>query len=131
MKILCQNIEVKISIANISFNNGTFDVLVRDFFDSDANPVVIEKFTNCSMNPNDNSFIAKKIGTTDGEYALNSKYIMVEINEDAPVDALPCGFLGFNFREYAGVRPPFPIIKAKYDFPGEIVYNPPPIKSPA
>jgi len=119
------NTEVKISIANISFNNGTFDVLVRDFFDSDANPVVIEKFTNCSMNPNDNSFIAKKIGTTDGEYALNSKYIMVEINEDAPVDALPCGFLGFNFREYAGVRPPFPIIKAKYDFPGEVIYNPP------
>jgi hypothetical protein len=119
------NIEVKISIANISFNNGTFDVLVRDFFDSDANPVVIEKFTNCSMNPNDNSFIAKKIGTTDGEYALNSKYIMVEINEDAPVDALPCGFLGFNFRDYAGVRPPFPIIKAKYDFPGEVIYNPP------
>ena len=119
------NIEVKISIANISFNNGTFDVLVRDFFDSDSNPVVIEKFTNCSMNPNDNSFIAKKIGTTDGEYQLNSKYIMIEINEDAPVDALPCGFLGFNFREYAGVRPPFPIIKAKYDFPGEVIYNPP------
>jgi hypothetical protein len=119
------NTEVKISIANISFNNGTFDVLVRDFFDSDSNPVVIEKFTNCSMNPNDNSFIAKKIGTTDGEYQLNSKYIMIEINEDAPVDALPCGFLGFNFREYAGVRPPFPIIKAKYDFPGEVIYNPP------
>jgi len=77
------------------------------------------------MNPNDNAFIAKKIGTTDGEYQLNSKYIMIEINEDAPIDALPCGFLGFNFREYAGVRPPFPIIKSKYDFPGEVIYNPP------
>ena len=119
------NTEVKISIANISFNNGTFDVLVRDFFDSDANPVVIEKFTNCNMDPNDNAFIAKKIGTTDGEYELNSKYIMIELNEDAPIDALPCGFLGFNFREYAGVRPPFPIIKQKYDYPGEVVYNPP------
>jgi len=50
---------------------------------------------------------------------------MIEINEDAPIDALPCGFLGFNFREYAGVRPPFPIIKSKYDFPGEVIYNPP------
>ena len=119
------NTEVKISIANISFNNGTFDVLVRDFFDSDSNPVVIEKFTNCNMDPNDNAFIAKKIGTTDGEYELNSKYIMIELNEDAPIDALPCGFLGFNFREYAGVRPPFPIIKQKYDYPGEVVYNPP------
>ena len=119
------NTEVKISIANISFNNGTFDVLVRDFFDTDSAPVVLEKFTNCNMNPSDNSFIAKKIGTLDGEYQLNSKYIMVEMNEDAPVDSLPCGFEGFQFREYAGVRPPFPIYKTKYDFPGEVVYNPP------
>jgi hypothetical protein len=119
------NTEVKISIANISFGNGTFDVLVRDFFDTDAAPQVIEKFTNCNMDPSDNAFIGKKIGTVDGEYALNSKFIMLEINEDAPVDALPCGFLGFNFREYAGVRPPFPIIKNKYDYPGEVIYNPP------
>jgi hypothetical protein len=119
------NTLVKISMANMSFNNGTFDILVRDFFDTDANPVVLEKFTNCTMNPMENSFIAQKIGTVDGEYLLNSKYIMVEMNEDAPIDALPCGFDGFNFREYAGVKPPFPIIKNKYDYPGEVVYNPP------
>jgi hypothetical protein len=35
------NVEVKVSIANLSFNNMTFDVLVRNFFDTDANPVVI------------------------------------------------------------------------------------------
>ena len=119
------NTEVKISIANISFNNGTFDILVRDFYDSDSAPVVLEKFTNCNMNPNDNSFVAKKVGTMDGEYELNSKYVMLELNEDAPVDALPCGFLGFNSRDYAGVKSPFPIIKTKYDYPGEVVYNPP------
>jgi hypothetical protein len=119
------NTEVKISIANISFNNGTFDVLVRDFYDSDSAPVVLEKFTNCNMNMNDNSFIAKKIGTMDGEYELNSKYVMIEINEDAPMDALPCGFLGFNSRDYAGVKSPFPIMKTKYDYPGEVIYNPP------
>jgi hypothetical protein len=119
------NTELKISIANISFNNGTFDVLVRDFFDTDANPVVIEKFTNCTMNPNENSFIAKKIGTSNGEFQMNSKYIMLEMNEDAPVDALPCGFEGYMFREYAGVKSPFPIFKTKYDFPGEIIFNPP------
>ena len=119
------NMEVKVSIANLSFNNMSFDVLVRNFYDTDTNPVVIEKFTNCNMDPNDNAFIAKKIGTIDGEYELNSKYVMIELNEDAPIDALPCGFLGFNFREYAGVRPPFPIIKQKYDFPGEVIYNPP------
>ena len=119
------NTLVKISLANMSFNNGTFDVMVRDFFDTDANPVVIEKFTNCNMNPNDNAFVAKKIGTVDGEYELNSKYIMIEINEDAPIDALPCGFLGYNNREYSGVKSPFPLIKSYYNYPGEVIYNQP------
>ena len=119
------NTQVKISIINISFNNLTFDVLVRDYYDTDSNPVVLEKFTNCSMNPNENSFVAKKIGTLDGEYELNSKYIMIEINEDAPNDSLPCGFDGYNFRQYDGVKSPFPIIKTKYFFPGEVFFNPP------
>ena len=50
---------------------------------------------------------------------------MVEISEDAPTDALPCGFQGFSYREYEGAKPPFPIYKTKYDFPGEQIYNPP------
>jgi hypothetical protein len=119
------NTEIKISIANMSFGNLTFDILVRDFYDTDNNPVVIEKFTNCTMNPNDNSFVAKKIGTTDGEYELNSKYIMVEMNEDAPIDTLPCGFQGFKFRQYGSSKSPFPIYKTKYDYPGEVVFDPP------
>ena len=109
----------------MSFSNGTFDVIVRDYYDSDANPTVLEKFTNCSMDLNQNNFIGKKIGSLDGEYALNSKFIMVEMNEDAPVDSLPCGFDGYTFREYDGVTPPFPVYKTKYDYPGEIIYNPP------
>jgi len=119
------NTEIKISIANMSFGNLTFDILVRDFYDTDNNPVVIEKFTNCTMDPNSNSFVAQKIGTTNGEYSLNSKYIMIEMNEDAPIDALPCGFQGFNFRNYGTSTSPFPIYKTKYDYPGEVVFDPP------
>ena len=119
------NTEVKISLVNMSFSNQTFDVLVRDFFDNDANPVVLEKFTNCTMNPNNASFIAQKIGTIDGEYELNSKYIMVEMNEDSPIDAIPCGFHGFKYRQYGSSQSPFPIYKTKYDFPGEVVFDPP------
>jgi hypothetical protein len=119
------NTNVKVSIFDISFANGTFSLMVRDYYDTDANPTVLEKFTNCSMDPSQNNFIAKKIGTLDGEYQLNSKYIMVELNEDAPVDALPCGFDGYTFREYAGAKPPYPIYKTKYDFPGEVIWNPP------
>ena len=119
------NYEIKISIGNISFSNQTFDVFIRDYYDTDANPVVIEKFTNCSMDPSQNNFIAKKTGSLDGEYQLNSRYVMVEMNEDAPVDALPCGFDGFNFRIYGTARSPFPVYKTKYDFPGEVIFNPP------
>ena len=119
------NTEVKVSISDISFANETFTVLVRDYYDTDSNPVVLEKYTNCSMNPQENNFIAKKIGSLDGEFELKSRYIMVEMNEDAPIDALPCGFEGYNYREYSGGKSPFPIFKTKYDFPGELVFNPP------
>jgi hypothetical protein len=121
------NFEVKVSIANISFNNMSFDVLVRNFFDTDANPVVIEKFTGCNMDPNSNNYIAKKIGSTDGEYALLSKFIMVEMADEAPVDALPCGFLGYTQREYGSLSNPSPkpVFKTKYNFPGEVILNPP------
>jgi hypothetical protein len=121
------NTEVKVSITNLSFNNMTFDVLVRNFFDTDANPIVIEKFTNCNMDPLSNNFVAKKIGSTDGEYALISRYIMIEMADEAPVDAIPCGFYGYTQREYASVTnpSPVPIFKTKYYFPGEVIYNPP------
>jgi hypothetical protein len=119
------NTLIKISIFNQTFNNLTFDIIIRDYFDTDANPVVLEKFTNCGMDPNQNNFIGNKIGTLDGEYALNSKYVMVEMSEDAPVDSIPCGFNGFDFRIYGGAQSPYPIIKGKYDFPGEPIWNPP------
>ncbi len=121
------NTEVKVSIANLSFNNMTFDVLVRNFFDTDANPVVIEKFTNCNMDPGSNNFVAKKIGSSNGEYALISRYVMVEMADEAPIDAIPCGFYGYSQREYASTSnpSPVPIFKTKYYFPGEIIYNPP------
>ena len=121
------NTEIKVSIANLSFNNMTFDVLVRNFYDTDANPVVIEKFTNCTLDPASNSFIGVKIGTSNGEYALLSKYIMVEMADEAPIDAIPCGFYGYIQREYGSlVNPsPYPKFKTKYYYPGEVIANPP------
>ena len=120
------NVEVKISIMNMSFNNSTFDIMVRDFFDTDANPVVLEKFTNCTMNPDSNSFVAKKIGSSDGEYPLNSAFIMIELSEEFPVDALPCGFEGYIMRDYSGdILSPVPVYKTEYNFPGQVIYNPP------
>jgi hypothetical protein len=122
------NREVKISLSNMSFVNGTFDVLVRDFYDTDQNPTVIEKFSQCSMNPSLNNFIGNKVGTTDGEYPLKSKFVMVEVNPDAPSDSLPCGFEGYVTREYSGAtyfKSPYLIYKTKYDIPGEVIFEPP------
>jgi len=122
------NTEIKVSIANLSYNNMSFDVLVRNFFDTDANPVVIEKFTNCNMDPATNNFVAKKIGSSNGEFALISKYIMVEMADEAPIDALPCGFYGYTQREYDDYTlypSPYPKFKTKYYFPGEVIANPP------
>jgi hypothetical protein len=122
------NTEVKVSIANLSFNNMSFDVLVRNFFDTDSNPVVIEKFTNCNLDPASNNFIGVKIGTSNGEYALISKFIMVEMSPTAPIDAIPCGFRGYTQREYENLSTyPSPYIqyKTKYFYPGETIANPP------
>ena len=119
------NQEVKISILNISFNNGTFDVGIRAYNDTDANPVYLEKFTNCSLNPNSNSYVGVKIGTSDGEYAVRSKYVMLEMSNEAPENALPCGFEGYLMRNYYGSVTPFPVYKTKYDVAGEVIFQPP------
>jgi hypothetical protein len=122
------NTEVKVSIANLSYNSMSFDVFVRNFFDTDTNPVVIEKFTNCNMDPASNNFVAKKIGSADGEFALISKYVMIQLSDNYPVDALPCGFYGYTQREYQdyNVYPsPYPKFKTKYFYPGEVISNPP------
>jgi hypothetical protein len=116
---------VKISIANISFNSRTFDVLVRDFFDTDDSVRVIESFTNCSLDPNQNNYIANKIGTSNGEYQVKSKYVMIEMSDEAPTDALPCGFDGYVFRQYASATSPFLVYKTKYLKPGDVIYNEP------
>ncbi len=119
------NTYVKLSIGNISFNNGTFDVFVRDFFDNDQNVKVLESFTNCSLDPNQNNYIANKIGTSNGEYQVKSKFVMLEMSDEAPIDALPCGFEGYIMREYANATPPFVPFKTKYYSAGETIYNPP------
>lgn len=99
------NSEVKVSIQNIRPNEGLFDVLVRAFDDTDANPLVVERFTKCSMVPGTNNFIGLKIGTFDGEYELKSKYITVEvIVNDMTESCIPAGFLGYPMRTYGNVK---------------------------
>jgi len=89
------NYQVKITILNINLENGEFDLLVRDFNDTDDNQIVLEKYSRCSMNPELPGYVALKIGTSDTKYELKSKYIMLVMNEEHPTDAVPAGFKGF------------------------------------
>jgi len=90
------NKQVKISIANINIETGEFDVIIRDFNDTDDNIIALEKFTRCTMNPELPGYIGLKIGTSDGEYELRSKYIMLNLALSHPTDAIPSGFRGFT-----------------------------------
>lgn len=94
------NRQIKISVQNINFNENTFDIVVRDFYDKDNDQVILESFIGCNLNPTSNSYIGKRIGTPDGFYRLRSKYIMVEIMDGVDINSLPAGFEGyemFNF----------------------------------
>ena len=97
------NTEVKISIENIDPENGTFDVLVRDFNDSDTSVTTLEKYKGCDLIPGSENYIAYKIGSTDENYETKSKYITVEVNEtDKTKISVPAGFLGYPVRHFDG-----------------------------
>lgn len=98
------NTEVKVSIENIEPELGTFDVLVRAFYDTDAAPIVYERFRGLNLIPGDQNYIALRIGSFDEEYETKSNYITVEVNEnDKTKTSIPAGFMGYPVRNYEGV----------------------------
>jgi hypothetical protein len=119
------NFRFKITLANIDLDNNTFDVVVRDFNDTDSSQVVLDRFSNCTMDPTSNSYVAKKIGTSNGEFPLRSRYVMIELSEEAPTDAVPAGFEGLVQRSYGSAKPPFLNFKTLYYGPNGLKYSPP------
>lgn len=95
------NAEIKISIQNINPITLEFDVIIRSFFDTDANPNILETYSRCGLIKGANNYLAQRIGTVDGEYDLQSKYVMVELADSIPPDAFPAGFEGYWFNDYA------------------------------
>lgn len=114
---LAENGRLKVMIANVkpspnpvSTPYGTFDVIVRDFNDTDQRVVPIESFINCTMDPNSDNYILKRIGdivetfdTTQrkfiqtGTWPAKSKliYVVIPTATQTPAQALPWGFRGF------------------------------------
>ena len=117
------NFQVKIMIQNINVDSGEFDLIVRDFNDTDDNMVVIEKFTRCSMNPDLPGYVARKVGTSDGEFELRSKYIMLVMDANHPTDAFPAGFKGFlTDNAFSGSTLGSTIYKTNYFAAGDVIY---------
>ena len=115
------NTKVKISIENLKKSNsankfGTFDVIIRDFYDTDDSKVVLEQYRGISLDKNSDRFIARVIGdqnvffdfdqnessqrlVVEGSYPVVSNYVRVEIstaldNGSVDMSALPVGFRG-------------------------------------
>ncbi len=111
------NDKVKVTVRNVrpSLNPdvtpwGTFDVVVRKFYDSDLRPEVLESFANLTLDPADRNYIARRIGdqyedfdtsarkfVLQGDYRNRSKHVRVELlqNSGAPAEAVPWGFRGY------------------------------------
>ena len=95
------NQEIKISIVNINPITLEFDVMIRSFYDTDDNVNILESFTRCSLVKGLTNYIAQRIGTSDGEYDLESKYIMIEVSDDLSYGDFPAGFEGYLFNNYS------------------------------
>ena len=120
------NTEVKISIENIDPEQGTFDVLVRDYNDSDTSITTLEKYKGCDLIPGSPNYIAYRIGSTDENYETKSKYVTVEVNETAKTKvSVPAGFLGYPVRYYDGYA-----ITGTFNEKGEFVEEQIPVHKP-
>lgn len=112
----------KISIANLKASlddsnpYGTFSVYVRDWNDTDSNPLILESFPNCSLNPYADNYVGKVIGdrkvtfnfdadvdterrlVATGKYVNNSKYVRVQVSDAVDRALVPQRSLPFGFR---------------------------------
>ena len=79
---------IRWEVSNINKSNGTFTVSVRRGDDNTASPLVLEQFTNLSLDPLSPNYISNKIGdqyftndgtsvTVNGEYPNKSQYIRI------------------------------------------------------
>jgi len=106
---------VKISIDNVKassnelVSHGTFDVVLRKSSDSDLNPVVLERYSSCNLNPNSVDYIARKIGNTvvewdnaenryreSGDFPNLSQYVRVVMNEEVDNNGVNAEYLPFG-----------------------------------
>ena len=113
----------KLSIRDLRASNdpnykyGTFTIELRNLRDSDLKSTVLESFSNCSLDPKSENYVARIIGDqkirldmdvsdadekrlrVEGTHPNSSRYIRIVMsddvmNEEVPDEALPFGFRG-------------------------------------
>jgi hypothetical protein len=95
---------VRCEITNSNTGSGTFNLIVRQGNDTDANKLILETWSGLSLDPNSPKFISKVIGDTklfynsnsgqidvSGDYTNKSRYVRVK-----QVDILTPNYLDAN-----------------------------------
>ena len=122
------NSSYKISISNVKASTdsknpyGTFDISVRDLYDTDTSTKVLEFYGGCDLNPLSQNYVAKKIGDRkvsynfdgldeseqrlmiSGKFPNASKRIRVIVSQTLSSGAVPKNALPFGFRGIPVVR---------------------------
>ena len=102
-KVEISNVRSPGSISGTKY--GSFSLVVRQYGDTDAKSVIVERYDNLNLDVNSSNYVARRIGDTYnyidfngkiieiGNYPQKSKNIRVEMaTAPWPVDAIPFGF---------------------------------------
>jgi len=100
--------EIKASTSN-TYPYGTFSVVIRSISDNDKSVRIVERFSNCDLNPNSTNYIKRKIGDKYvlwddnearyreyGDFPNMSKYIRVETNQEVDAGSADARYLPFG-----------------------------------
>jgi len=91
------NQELKIAFENIDTTGNTFDLVVREWTDTDARQVVLERFNKLTMTQSASTYIARQIGdslTGSGDFDPISKFIYVTMQPGDHAGRVPAGHRG-------------------------------------
>lgn len=135
-----QNRKYKLSIVRINGSTSesgwpTFTLRLRDFDDTDLNQEIIEEFPDLSLNPQDERYVGKAIGTeyrkynenserveSFGVFDKNSLNIRVELSgeiSDANENTVPFGFEGYKKTFTKSNQQP--VYRTEQKFPGRLL----------
>ena len=102
-KVEISNVKSAGSITGTKY--GSFSLIIRDFNDTDAKPLVLERYDNLNLDVDSSNYIARRIGdiwnyidfngkiVEFGDFVNKSKRIRVEMATSPwPVDSIPFGF---------------------------------------